>query len=258
MIVIPHNLRPEMVRAGGRQLPRRRRRVRAAVVVVAVCVVAVLALLGGLYLTLPGVGDAEHRVEVRLRANEGHDTGLPAPTRIAKAIVVIEDRRFYGHGALDVRAMLRALWTRTTGAGDPGGSTITQQLAKNLYGRRARGSDGKLAQVGVAFKLESRYSKARILELYLNSIYYGNGYWGIDAASRGYFGKPPSQLDWGEASMLAGLPQAPSAYDPARHFQRARKRQREVLAGLVSNRVISARTAARAWSETARWPEQVR
>ena len=223
----------------------------------AACGVAVLALIGVLYLTLPGVGDAEQRVEARLRANGGHDTGLPAPTRVARAVVVIEDRRFYAHGALDVRAIARALWTQVTGAGDPGGSTITQQVAKNLFGDQA-GPVGKPRQVGVAFKLESRYSKDRILELYLNSIYYGNGYWGIDAASRGYFVKPASRLDWGEASMLAGLPQAPSAYDPARHFARARVRQRDVLAGLVSNHVISAQTAARAWSETARWPERGR
>lgn len=113
------------------------------------------------------------------------------------------------------------------GSGDAGGSTIAQQLAKNLY------TGSALRDVMLAFKLEQSYSKPRILRMYADAIYFGAGYWGLERASRGYFGKPARELDWAEASLLAGLPQAPSAYDPRTSFARARARQRDVLRALV-------------------------
>ena len=122
--------------------------------------------------------------------------------------------------------------------GDPGGSTIAQQLAKQIYGKGS-GFGTTLEEIGLGVKLELHYSKAEILEMYLNAIYYGNGYWGYASAARGYFGVNPNALNWAEASMLAGLPQAPSAYDPLSHFRLAKQRQRHVLDQLVVNRYLS-------------------
>jgi penicillin-binding protein 1A len=133
------------------------------------------------------------------------------------------------------RAGLAALHT----SGDPGGSTIAQQLAKELY-PAGSGLSGTLEQVGLGLKLSLSYSKPQILEMYLNAIYYGNGYWGYVTAARGYFGVSPSELTWSEAAMLAGLPQAPSAYDPVLHFALAKQRQRQVLDQLVANQILTA------------------
>lgn len=104
------------------------------------------------------------------------------------------------------RAAVAALGT----SGDPGGSTIAQQLAKQLY-PHGGGIVGTLEEVGLGVKLSLAYSHEQVLSMYLNSIYYGHGFWGVAAAARGYFGVSPRRLTWGEASLLAGLPQAPSA-----------------------------------------------
>jgi membrane peptidoglycan carboxypeptidase len=117
---------------------------------------------------------------------------------------------------------------------DPGGSTIAQQLAKRLY-PRGGGVIGTLEEIGLGVKLSLHYSHEQVLDMYLNSIYYGNGYWGVVAASHGYIAVSPRRLTWGEASLLAGLPQAPSAYDPVYHLPLARLRQRHVLDQLVAN-----------------------
>jgi penicillin-binding protein 1A len=149
--------------------------------------------------------------------------------------------------------MARALVVTVAHPGrDAGGSTIAQQLAKGLYLDGAQGPLATARAIGLAFKLEHRFAKARILAMYLDSVYFGHGFWGIDAASRGYFGVPPQELTWGEASLLAGLPQAPSADDPVRHFAAARARQREVLRRLVATRALTPGQAADAYAHTSR------
>src|SRR6201999_1546919 len=106
--------------------------------------------------------------------------------------------------------------------------------------------------IGLAFALEHRYSKAQILGMYLNAVYFGHGFWGVAAASRGYFSTTPDRLSWGEAALLAGLPQAPSADDPILHASRARARQREVLHQLAAEHVLTATQAASASTHTPR------
>jgi membrane peptidoglycan carboxypeptidase len=205
------------------------------------------------YVTLPGVGDAARRVAASLRAHGGTVTGVPLPRRIATAIVAVEDERYWRHGAVDPVAIARAAAVGIAHPGrDSGGSTIAQQLAKVLYLRGADGPVATLKAVGLAFKLEHRWSKARILAFYLDSVYFGHGHWGIAAASRGYFGTTPGGLSWGEASLLAGLPQAPSADDPVAHFAAARARQRQVLHQLVANHDLTAAQAAAAYEHTPR------
>jgi membrane peptidoglycan carboxypeptidase len=174
---------------------------------------------------------------------------MPPPSRLGDAVVAVEDEHFYSNFVINLvdGAGRAALATLQTGQ-DPGGSTIAQQLAKQLYGRGS-GLGATLREIGLGVKLSLEYSKARILQMYLSAVYYGHGYWGDVTAARGYFGKTPDALDWGQAAMLAGLPQAPSAYDPLEHVALARQRQRHVLDRLVANRYLTPAQADAAYNE---------
>lgn len=131
------------------------------------------------------------------------------------ALVAIEDRRFYKHSALDFISLGRALLTNlNSGDIEQGGSTITQQLAKNVFLGAEQTLSRKVNEMFVAFYLEQHYTKDEILELYVNVIYYGNGNTGIYAASTNFFDKLPSDLDFSESTLLAGYPQAPSIIAP--------------------------------------------
>jgi penicillin-binding protein 1A len=209
-----------------------------------------LVAAGSVYLaTLPGVGDAESRIEAILVEHGGRAISGPPPARLADAVVSTEDENFYD-GVIPnvVSGAGRAAVAALRSGEDPGGSTIAQQLAKRLY-PQAGGVVGTLEEIGLGVKLSLHYSHEQVLDMYLNSIYYGNGYWGILAASRGYFGLSPRRLTWGEASLLAGLPQAPSAYDPVDHLPLARLRQRHVLDQLVANGYLSTAEADAAFRE---------
>ena len=240
-----------------RRRERRRRRVLVGLLI-AGCL-AVTAMLGAMVLlsTLPGVGDAQARAAAIVREHDGRPVRLPLPVRVASSVVAVEDRRFYAHHGVDLRSVARVMWSGLLGRGfqDQGGSTISQQLAKRLYTGDHSGLGVKLRQVGLAIKLERRYSKAEILRMYLDAVYFGGGHWGVARASEGYFGKPSARLSWGEASLLAGLVQAPSSYDPTVHLAAAERRQRHVLDRLVAAGVLSraqADTASRQLASEAR------
>ena len=163
------------------------------------------------------------------------------------AIISTEDSRFYSHHGLDVVGVGRAVVTALTGSQqDAGGATLDQQLTKNLYA--GGGWLAKAEQIELSFKLETAYSKPHILEMYLSAVYFGHGFYGLPAASRGYFGLAPADLSWAQASLLAGLVQAPSAYDPYRHRELSKSRQRHVLDRLVSTHVLLADQADAAYS----------
>ena len=132
-----------------------------------------------------------------------------------KGTVAIEDRRFYQHGGVDYEGIARAL-LRDIRAGKvvEGGSTITQQLVRNLYIGRERTLKRKVKEACLAIKLSRAWSKNRILGTYLNQVYYGNHAYGIEAASQTYFSRPARKLTLAQAALLAGLPQAPSVFDP--------------------------------------------
>ena len=201
-----------------------------------VALVGVLIAASVVYVqTLPGVGDAEQRVQQILAAHAGTEGRMPPPARLATAVVAVEDEHFYAGWLLNmIDGAGRATLATLTASDDPGGSTIPQQLAKQLYGDGS-GLASTLREIGLGVKLSVSYPKARILEMYLDANYYGHGYWGDVAAARGYFNTSPRQLDWAQAAMLAGLPQAPSAYDPLWHYTLAKQRQRHVLDRLVAN-----------------------
>ncbi|MBX5477067.1 MAG: PBP1A family penicillin-binding protein, partial [Clostridia bacterium] len=166
------------------------------------------------------------------------------PEILRQAVVDTEDVRFYRHGAFDGRGLIRALVSDLLhGRIVEGGSTLTQQLAKNLYLSNRRSVWRKLEEAVLAVKLERRYSKDQILEMYLNTVYFGHGAYGVEAASLTYFGKSVEKLTPAQATLLAGLPQAPSAYDPLAHPDAARARQKQVLDRMVEAGHLSAAEA---------------
>ena len=152
-----------------------------------------------------------------------------------KATVAIEDRRFYQHDGIDVEGIARALW-KNVSAGQvvEGGSTITQQLVRNLYIGREKTVERKLKEACLAIKLDKAWAKNRILATYMNQVYYGNLAYGIEAAAQTYFSKHASELNLPESAMLAGLPQAPSDYNPFQKEQVAKGRRNQVLQALLN------------------------
>ena len=146
------------------------------------------------------------------------------------AVVAVEDHRYYSHGPVDFIAIGRALFTNIkNGELQEGGSTITQQVAKNVVFSQEQSLLRKIGEIFAAFDLEKNYSKNQIFELYVNTSYFGDGYYGIYDASYGYYNKDPKELNLDEASMLAGIPNAPSVYSPNVNLNLAKKRQAHVI-----------------------------
>lgn len=160
------------------------------------------------------------------------------------ATVSIEDKRFWSHGGVDPEGMARALWADVrAGKAVQGGSTITQQLVRNLYNGSVSNEktvQRKLKEACLAIKLSRQWSKQRILTAYMNQVYYGSQAYGVEAASQTYFSKSASDLTLSQAALLAGLPQAPSDYDPFRNPDQALRRRNEVLRAMLGTKAISA------------------
>ena len=156
------------------------------------------------------------------------------------AVIAVEDHRFYDHGPVDFIAIARALYVNLTNWElREGGSTITQQVAKNVIFSQEETFTRKLGEIFAAYDLEKNYSKNEIFELYVNTAYFGDGYYGIYEASYGYYNKAPKDLNLDEASMLAGVPNAPSVYAPTVNPDLAKKRQAHVLERMVENGYIT-------------------
>lgn len=152
------------------------------------------------------------------------------PKDLQNAFVAVEDNRFYEHSGVDPRGIMRALYANIRGRGvSEGGSTITQQLAKNAYLTQDRTITRKIQEVFLALQLERQYTKQEILEMYLNQIYFGQGAYGVQAAAQTYFGKDVDKLTLNECAMLAGIPKSPNYYSPANNMQAAQARKAVVL-----------------------------
>lgn len=150
------------------------------------------------------------------------------------AVISVEDHRFYDHGPVDFIAIGRAIFTNIkNGELQEGGSTITQQVAKNIVFSQEKSWVRKIGEIFAAYDLEKNYSKKEIFELYVNTAYFGDGYYGIHEASYGYYNKSPKDLNLDEASMLAGVPNAPSVYAPTVNPDLAKKRQYHVLNAML-------------------------
>mgnify|MGYP000869711982 FL=1 len=182
-------------------------------------------------------------VEARLNRTDYVPIGHISPD-LKNAIVAIEDRRFYDHWGFDMTGMARATLVNVQhGRIEEGASTITQQLVKNLFLANEQTFTRKAQELLLALDIENAYSKDEILEMYLNVVYYGAGFYGINAAAEGYYGKTPAALNLPEASMLAGVPNAPSELSPFTNFIAAKKRQAIVLDTMTTQGLIDARTA---------------
>ena len=146
------------------------------------------------------------------------------------AVISVEDHRYYDHGPVDFIAIARAIFINIkNGELQEGGSTITQQVAKNIVFSQEQSWVRKVGEIFAAYDLEKNYTKKEIFELYVNTAYFGDGYYGIYDASYGYYNKSPKDLNLDEASMLAGVPNAPSVYAPTVNPDLAKKRQYHVL-----------------------------
>lgn len=179
-----------------------------------------------------------------IRASEGFVSYAELPDFYIKAVIAAEDRRFRQHGGVDVLAIGRAvLHDIQAKAPVEGGSTITQQLAKNLYFSQEKKLERKFAEVFTAFEFEKKFTKDEIFELYTGSIYFGSGCCGIGSAAEEYCEKAVPQLTDYECALLAGVPNAPSAYSPNTAPELARQRTVQVLEKMVENGDIDAVTA---------------
>ena len=168
------------------------------------------------------------------------------PDIFINAVVAVEDKRFYKHNGVDLISIGRAIWTNIkTLELTEGGSTITQQIAKNLYFTQKKDFSRKVAEIFVAKDIEEIYSKDEILEIYINTNFYGSGYYGIYDAAMGYYNKEPSELSDYEATLLAGVPNAPSVYSPKVNLNLAEQRQSVVLEEMVSSRIFNRRRSRR-------------
>ena len=157
-----------------------------------------------------------------------------------QAIVAVEDRRYWEHSGVDLRAVLRALVADVRQQGVvQGGSTITQQFVKNQYVRNTRSVGRKVREAALAWQLEQRWSKERILTAYLNTIYFGNGAYGVQQAAQIYFQKGAPKLTLPEAALLAGLPASPTAFDPVANPRAARERREQVLQAMLDTDAIT-------------------
>ena len=172
------------------------------------------------------------------------------PVEARQAIVSIEDKKFYEHHGVDYKAILRAAWAafrnrRVT----QGGSTITQQLAKNVFLTPDRKWERKVEEIYIAMDLEKKYGKKKILEFYLNNVCFGGGYYGIQAAAQGYFGKDVVDLTTSQTAFLCGIPNAPTRYNPRNHLDNALKRRDRVLRNMREDGIISQSDLEAALSE---------
>jgi penicillin-binding protein 1A len=263
--------------------PRKRRRVRKLRLAALLCVLLALALLSftfGLVRAvaseIPNLDPAAHRADINtvlyasngrtvlavLRGDENRvlvDTEEIAPI-MRQAIVSVEDQRFFEHNGIDLRGVARALWADVRSQSIvEGGSTITQQFVKNAYIRNERTLARKVREAALAWQLEKQWkSKDRILTAYLNTIYFGNGAYGIQQAARVYFHKSAQYLDLHEAALLAGLPADPSRYDPATSPRRAKERRRHVLTMMLDQGKIPQADFDRAERAPLPSPEDIR
>jgi penicillin-binding protein 1A len=175
------------------------------------------------------------------------------PKNLVNATVAIEDKRFYEHGGVDFRGIARAAVKNVIGGKiDEGGSTITQQLARNVFLTQRKTISRKMREAVLAVMIERNYTKTRILELYMNQIFYGSGAFGVQAASKSYFGKDVKNLDLAECALLAGLPQAPTRLSPHRNLDLAVERRNNVLARMKEQGYITPEQQAEAKAETPR------
>ena len=239
---------------------KRRSALRSFVTILQIGVLLSMGILAGLVLgwfaslsrTLPNISAFEAPEATLVYSSDGvllgrvfreNRTNVPLkdiPKNLRDATIAIEDKRFYEHSGVDMRGVARAVFENLRGRRlAQGGSTITQQLAKNIYLTQRKTIQRKIQEIFLAILIERNFSKDRILELYLNQIFYGSGAFGVQAASRVYFGKDVHELDLSECALIAGLPQKPTGYSPHMNLSAAIGRRDTVLSTMADLGYIS-------------------
>lgn len=199
-------------------------------IIIALIIVSIVLTLGfKKYIVVTNNVSIEEKVK-NIRNSKNFVPLTDVNRYFTEGIVAIEDHRFYKHEGIDYISIVRATYNAIK-AGEivEGGSTITQQVAKNMYFDNSPSLERKSAEIFISRALEKSYTKEEILELYINIIYFGQGNYGIKEASKNYFHKSPKYLTFDEATILAGLPQAPSVYTAEKDFKNARERQKYVI-----------------------------
>lgn len=204
------------------------------ILVIAICICAFVTYKGHV---MYENAISKESIEEKVKKIKEYDNFISiddVPDTYKKATIAIEDHRFYSHHGIDIITTLRSLITNVQNQKiTNGGSSITQQVARNLYFTQEKSFIRKIAELFVAVDLENNYKKDEILEMYLNIIYFGDGYTGLKQASYGYYRVSPKQLSLYEQTMLAGIPNAPSVYSPNANADLAIKRQEKVLDAMV-------------------------
>lgn len=217
-----------------------------------VCICLIIGIAGCSYLMFEGYNMYRTAVEkepieqkvASIRSKENYTEIEELPQIYLDAIVSVEDHRFYSHPGIDVLAIARAAINDIrAGSLVEGGSGITQQLCKNLYFTQEKKFTRKIAEAFLSFQFERLYTKDEILELYVNSIFFGNNYYCVKDASLGYFGKIPKDMTPYESTLLAGIPNAPSAYALTKNPDLAHQRQKRVLEKMIKYGYITKKEA---------------
>lgn len=218
------------------------------IIIVLLVTIILGGIAGGVYYGIEGYKFYKEETEIkpvaemleRIQSKESFTEYKDLPQIYIDAVISAEDKRFERHPGIDVLAIMRAAATdlRTMSFVE-GGSTITQQLAKNELFTHDKNFTRKFAEIFAAFELEKEYTKEEIFEMYVNSIYFGDGYYGVGEASEGYFGKTPQELEDWQCVLLAGLPNAPSVYTPSENPDLAVKRMSVVLRRMIACKKIA-------------------
>ena len=198
-------------------------------------IVVGLFLLKGYYMYDKALNDSSIEDKIALIRTKDNYTTLDETPQIYKdAVVAVEDHRFYSHNGVDNFAIIASIINNISqGRLYQGGSTITQQICKNIYFSQDRTLERKFAEIFMAMKMEEVLTKDEILEIYINTCFYGNNCYTLKEASRLYYHKEPMELTDYEATLIAGIPNAPSLYNPFHSEELAKQRQRQVLIAMV-------------------------
>jgi membrane carboxypeptidase/penicillin-binding protein len=213
---------------------RRRRYVKRAMITLVSILVTLALAMGVLFVITPSAGQATKIARAQAISHGIAYPGPVVPANFTRPLTATEDHRFYSEPGVDIFAVGRVVEGKLTGKPDQGGATLEQQLAKLLYTPGNTGFLTEIEQVVLAIKLNYTYSKAEILRLYAEVAYYGHGYYGLEAASCGYFGHPASQLTVVQGAMLAGVVNAPTVDDPIDFPAQAHARLAHVIGRMVA------------------------
>ena len=219
------------------------------VLFVAILLIGYITISGyNMYKSAISLSALETKIKL-IQSQEDYVSIENIPEIYKNAVIAVEDHRFKEHSGIDFISTMRAIISNISeGEIEQGGSTITQQLAKNLYFTQEKKLTRKVAELFVAFDLEKNYSKNEILELYINTIYYGKGYYGLTEACYGFYKKTPAQMTDYEATFLAGIPNSPSIYSSEKNIDLAKQRQKQVLKAMVKQGYLTQEEADKIYS----------